>query len=71
MEKSHQWSGITEPCALNLGLAVFPRDRCYLVQQSPRLAEETTERKVMAGTELVLRKNLYEKCLRIPVGVQR
>lgn len=54
-----------------LGIGCLSKRSCYLVQQSPRLAEERTERKVMAGTELVLRRNLYEKCLRIPVDTQR
>lgn len=52
-------------------IGVHPKTRYYLVQQSPGLAEERTERKVMASTEQVLRRKLDEKCLRIPVGMQR
>ena len=41
-----------------LSSADFLRDRLYLVQQSPRLAEERTGRNVMAGTEQVLSRKL-------------
>lgn len=52
-------------------IGVHPKTRCYLDQQSPRLAEDRTERKVLAGSEQVLRRKLDEKCLRFPMGMQR